>query len=254
MGMNGARSTRRADTPKKAPHSSRARGPSRSLRWSGSVLGHRRRGRCGSLLRNLGDQRLGRENHRRDRGGVLQRRAGDLQGIDDAALDHVGILALGRIVALALALLLDLFDNNAALGAGIGADAPQWLLERALQHRRTRLLIAVELADNRVQRAERVDERGAAARHDAFLDGRARRRQRVLDAVLLLLQLDLSSGADLDDRHAASQLGQSLLQLLAIEIAGGVGDLRADLLDAALDSLFRAAPLDNGGLVLRSEE
>src|SRR3712207_7590594 len=34
-----------------------------------------------------------------------------------------------------------------------------------------------------------------------------RGRQGVLDAVLALLELDLGGGADLDDRHAAGQLG-----------------------------------------------
>jgi ABC-2 type transport system permease protein len=45
--------------------------------------------------------------------------------------------------------------------------------------------------------------------------------QRVLDAVLLLLELDLGGRADLDHRHAAGQLGQPLLQLLAVVV--GVG-------------------------------
>ena len=63
--------------------------------------------------------------------------------------------------------------------------------------------------------------------------------ERVLDAVLLLLQLGLGRGADLDHRHAAGQLGQPLLQLLAVEVAGGRLDLRADLLDARLDRLRR---------------
>ena len=45
------------------------------------------------------------------------------------------------------------------------------------------------------------------------------RRERVLDAVLLLLQLDLGGRADLDDGDAAGQLGQPLLQLLAVEVA-----------------------------------
>ena len=59
--------------------------------------------------------------------------------------------------------------------------------------------------------------------------------KRVLDAVLLLLQLGLGRGADLDHRHAAGQLGQPLLQLLAVEVGGRGLDLGADLLDAALD-------------------
>ena len=62
-------------------------------------------------------------------------------------------------------------------------------------------------------------KRDAAAGDDALFDRRAGGRERVLDAVLLLLQLDLGRRADLDDRHAAGQLGQPLLQLLAVVVA-----------------------------------
>ena len=79
----------------------------------------------------------------------------------------------------------------------------------------------------------------AAAGDDAFLDRRARRVQRVLDAGLLLLQLDLGGRADLDDGHAAGQLGQALLELLAVVVAGGLVDLDLDLADAALDVVLR---------------
>jgi hypothetical protein len=74
--------------------------------------------------------------------------------------------------------------------------------------------------------------------------------QRVLDAGLLLLHLDLGGGADLDDGHAAGELGQALLELLAVVVAGGVLDLDADLLDAASMSAFLPAPSMIGGVVL----
>ena len=41
--------------------------------------------------------------------------------------------------------------------------------------------------------------------------------------------------ADLDDRDAADELGEALLELLAVVVAGGVLDLLADRFDAALD-------------------
>jgi hypothetical protein len=56
--------------------------------------------------------------------------------------------------------------------------------------------------------------------------------QGVFDAGLLLLHLDLGGGADLDQRHTAGQLGQALLQLLAVVVGGGLLDLGADLLDS----------------------
>ena len=70
-----------------------------------------------------------------------------------------------------------------------------------------------------------VEQRDAAARDDALLEGGPGGLQRVLDAVLLLLHLGLGRRADLDDGDAAGELGQPLLQLLAVEVRVGVLDL-----------------------------
>ena len=81
----------------------------------------------------------------------------------------------------------------------------------------------------------------AAAGHDALFDGRAGGVQGVLDAGLLLLHLGLGGGADVDHGHAAGQLGQPLLELLPVVVAGGLLDRGADLGDAALDVVGLAA-------------
>ena len=54
-----------------------------------------------ALFGLVGDDGLGGEEQRRDRRRVLQRRAGDLGGIDDAGLDQVLVLAGGGVEALA---------------------------------------------------------------------------------------------------------------------------------------------------------
>ena len=69
-------------------------------------------------------------------------------------------------------------------------------------------------------------QRHAAAGHDALFDGRLGRVHRVFDARLLLLHLGLGGRTDLDDGDAADELGQPLLQLLAVVVRGGVLDLR----------------------------
>ena len=92
----------------------------------------------------------------------------------------------------------------------------------------------VELCSRRV--ASLAAQQGhAAAGHDALFDGRLGRVHCVLDPRLLLLHLGLGRCADLDDRHAADELREPLLQLLAIVVRGGLVDLRADLLDPTLD-------------------
>ncbi len=68
--------------------------------------------------------------------------------------------------------------------------------------------------------------------------------------MLLLLQLHLGGGADLDHRHAAGQLRQPLLELLAVVVGVGVVDLGLDLVDPTGHVGMVAGALDDGGLVL----
>ena len=150
----------------------------------------------------------------RDR--VLERGARHLERVDDALGDHVAELVLRGVVALAHLQLLHLLDDHRAVLAGVDRDAAERLLERALEDVRAGLLVAFEL--ELVERGQRVDQRDAAARDDALFDRGARRRERVLDAVLLLLQLDFRRGADLDDGDAAGDLAEALLQLLAVPV------------------------------------
>src|SRR5436190_672254 len=76
----------------------------------------------------------------------------------------------------------------------------------------------------------------------------------VLDAVLLLLHLRLGGRADLHDGDAAGELREALLELLAVEVGVGGLDLRLDLVDAALDRLRLAGPVDERRRVLRDDD
>src|SRR5205085_10189261 len=109
------------------------------------------------------------------------------------------------------------------------------------------LLIAVEL--ERVQRLAGADERHAAAGDDPLFHGRLGRVHRVFDARLLFLHLGLGGRTDLDDGDTADQLRETLLQLFAVVVRGRVLDLRANLLDAALDGARYAGAFDDGGVV-----
>ena len=74
--------------------------------------------------------------------------------------------------------------------------------------------------------------------------------QRVINAVLTLLNFDFRSAANLDHSYAASKLCKTLLQLLFVVIACGGFDLRTDLFDARLDVSFAAGTVNNRGVVL----
>src|ERR1043165_8587945 len=204
---------------------------------------------------NLGDERLGRQHEAGDGGRVLQRRARHLRGVNHALLDHVAELFGGRVVAVRLLLVLaHLLDDDRALLARVRDDLPERLFQSAAHNRDADLLVLVEAVVLRdlelVERLRRTHQSDSAARHDAFLDRRARGVHRVLDARLLLLQLGLCGRADLNHRDAADELGEPLLQLLAVVVRGRVVNLRADGLDAPLDVAGLARALDDGRVVL----
>ena len=72
--------------------------------------------------------------------------------------------------------------------------------------------------------------------------------------MLALLELDLGGRADLDHRDAAGQLGQPLLQLLAVVVGVRLLDLGTDLVDPTGDLVGVAATLDDRGLVLGDDD
>ena len=94
---------------------------------SGLVLRHLWGGRF-ILLRHVGDQGFGGQDHGCDGGGIFEGATGHLGGINDTTLDHITIGFRQHIVTdvLAAGLLLSLahvFDNNRAIFAGVFSDA-----------------------------------------------------------------------------------------------------------------------------------
>src|SRR5687767_749371 len=201
--------------------------------------------RVGSLVPlYLGDERLGRQHEAGDGRGVLERRARDLRRVDDARGDEVFVLVGRGVVAeVGVTLGAHLLDDDRALFARVLHYLAERLFERAADDGHAYLLVKVaahravrvRLEDlELVERLRRAYQRDPAARDYPFLDGRARGVHRVLDPRLLLLQLGLGRRADADDRHAADELGETLLQLLAVVVRRGLFDLSFDGLDAAL--------------------
>src|SRR6516165_2317962 len=206
------------------------------------------------LLWRFRDHGLGRHQQAGDRRCVLQRGAHDLGGIDDAAVDQVHVVLGLRVEAEGLGLVLhDLADHDRALDAGVFGDLPRRRFQRLEHDIDAGLYVGIavgDLADGLLG----AQERDAAARHDPFLDRGAGGVERVLDPVLLLLDLDLGGAANADHRHAARELGQPLLQLLAVIVGRGLLDLRLDLADASLDVLLFAGAVDNRGLLLLDDD
>src|SRR5437764_14221609 len=89
----------------------------------------------------LSDDRLGHEDVLCDRGGVLQRRARDHRGVDDARLDQVFDLVRVDVQALALGGSTYLVDDDRALEPCVVGELAERLLERADDDLRARALI-----------------------------------------------------------------------------------------------------------------
>ncbi|EME96580.1 DNA polymerase II large subunit [Streptomyces mobaraensis NBRC 13819 = DSM 40847] len=203
----------------------------------------------GLLFLLLDDQGLGREQQGGDGGRVLQGGAGDLHRVDDAGGDQVAVLAGRGVEALALVELGDLGGDDVALQAGVLGDPAQRLDGGAADDRDTGGLVAV-LAQVVLQHLDGVDQGGATTGDDALLDRGAGRGDGVLQTVLLLLELDLGGRAHADDAHAAGELGEALLELLAVPVRVGGLDLGLDLGHAAGDLGGVALAVDDGGVVL----
>src|SRR5690606_17543648 len=113
----------------------------------------------------------------------------------------------------------------------------------------TMLLVAVVGLDI-VKSLGSAQQGHATAGQDAFFNGGTGCVQRVVDAVLALLHLNFSRAADADHGNATSKLGETLLQLLAVVVGGGLLDLCLDLADASFDLVLLAGTIDDGGVFL----
>src|SRR5699024_8355425 len=168
---------------------------------------------------------------------------------DDPEGDHVDVLAGGRVEAFTGGQAPDLLRDDAAVEAGVDRDLLQRGLGGHAQDVRAGRLVTLEL-----QALEgglgRLQEGHATTGDDALLDGGLGVAHRVLDAVLALLQLHLGGGTSADDRDAAGELGEALLELLPVVVRVAVLDLGLDLGDAAGDLLLVASAVDDGRLVL----
>ena len=202
-------------------------------------------GMAGLLLRRLGNAGFGRDHQAGNGGRILQCDAHDLGRVDDALLDHVAIFIGLRVVAeRARSIVHDLADHDRALDASVLGDLADRRLQRLADDVDAGLLILIVALDR--DRLGGLQQHHAAARDDAFLDRGAGGIERVVDAVLALLDLDLGGAADLDDGNATGELGQPLLQLLLVVVRGRLLDLRLDLADAGLDVLLLAGAVDDG--------
>ena len=144
----------------------------------------------------------------------------------------------------------DLVDHDSAVFTGVGGDPEQRGRQGVREDVHAQRHVTGDRLAQRLQRRTHLDQSATAAGHDALLDRGLGRRHRILDAMLALLERGLGGRADLDHRNATGQLGQPLLQLLAIPVGVGRLDLGLELLDAVGDRLVGAATVNDHRVVL----
>ena len=132
---------------------------------------------------------------------------------------------------------------------GIFRDLADWCQDRTANDVDAAGLVVVLTLDA-IKHLGGIEKRGTATGDDAFFDSGAGCVERIVDAVLAFLHLDLGSSANLDDGDAAGQLGQAFLQLFLVVIAAGRINLGTDLIHARLDVVGRAGAIHDRGVVL----
>ncbi|QBZ61067.1 hypothetical protein PoMZ_08013 [Pyricularia oryzae] len=206
------------------------------------------------LLGSLNDGNLGGTQKRGDTAGVKETGADDLQGVDDTGIDHVDVLALGGIVALAevgAELVHELANNDGALKTGVLDDRPGRAGDGVLDDADTELLVEVGRLDVAQGLAGSLEQSGTTTGQDTLLDGGAGGVKGIDEAVLLLTDLDLRRAADLDDGNTARELGQTLLELLLLVLRGGwVSHNTTDLLAPLGDHVLAALAVKDNGVLL----
>ena len=144
-----------------------------------------------------------RQDQRRDGTGVAHGAIADLDGIDNARLDHIDGRARARVEAMAIAGFGDLGDRGRAVATAIGDDAGKRLTQRPLHQLGALLGAALQFFDQRVQRRSDAQQRNAAARDNALFDSGAGRIDRIFDQLGATLLFDRRRPARQDHRRAA---------------------------------------------------
>src|SRR5712664_4043429 len=148
---------------------------------------------------------------------ILEREAGDLSWINHTGLDQVAELTSFCVEAEVFILrLADASYTQRAFVPGVLGDLAQRFFERTLYDVHPDGFIVVEF--ELLQGRQAAQKSSTAAGDNAFLNCCAGGVHGVFHASFLLLQLGFGGCAHLDDRYAADQLGQPLLELFLVVV------------------------------------
>merc|ERR1719468_136777 len=204
---------------------------------------------CWLLLGNLGDDALSGA----EKGGhtrcISEGSPDHLGGVDDASGDHVGHLLVGSVKTLVSAGVHDLVHDDRSVKTGVVSDLVKGPGERVLEDRNTLLLVFIisSYASHSVQTS---DESHSTAGNNSLLHCGPGGVESVSNTILLLIDLNLGSAANLEDSHTGGHPGHPLLQLLFLVLAVGVLDLIPDHVHPLADVGLSAASSQHHAVIL----
>src|SRR5690606_23306284 len=207
---------------------------------------------CRSCSRRLGQFAhacFRRQDQSGNRGGILQRRTGDLGRIDDADFHQFAELTCGGVVAEVTLAFVHLCHHNGRLLTRVADDGAQGGLQGTADDIDARILVRV-IALEAIQCLASTQQRDTASRDNAFFYSSTGGMERIVHAILFLLHFHFGGRAHFDDSHTAGQFRDPLLQLLTIVVARSFLDLSLDCFHTSLDTRLFTCTADNGGAFL----
>src|SRR5439155_5492952 len=155
------------------------------------------------------------------------------------------------VVAEVAVAFLDLLGDDRTIDAGVVGDLLDGGFDRAAHDVHADLLVFVlALSAGAEHFLGGPNHRYAATGENSFFNRGPAGVQRIFHAGFLFFHGNFRGRADLDDRHAASEFRQPLLELFLVVIRRGDVDLVLELLDAAFDRLLIASAFDDRSVVL----
>ena len=178
-----------------------------------ATLAHRH---CGSLfLRLVANETLSGEEHTCNRGSILKSYALYLSRIDNSSLTQILVNILACIVAEVAFALANLLNNNGTFATCILNNLTKRLLNSTTYDVDTSLLVGI-VTLKVLKSLLSADVSCTATYNNAFFHSCTCSAESVVNAVLLLLHLNLAVGTNIQNCYATCELCQTLLKLLLV--------------------------------------
>src|SRR5690606_20122181 len=145
----------------------------------------------------------------------------------------------------------DAIDDHGSVDTGVLGDVAEGVIEHSANDLDTMLFVSLKL--ELVESLVGTQQGNATAGDNPLGQGSVSRGTSVVKQCLTLLHFALGGRPDLNLGHTAGELGEPLLELLAIVIAVGRVDLCANLIRAARDGVLGSSATHQGGVVARDD-